>query len=166
MVDRVQRVTGALQTTGPQPVSSNTTTLGEGTEDIGNVGLQAGTAIAGAVMEVSGKLVLADGTVADVVSLLTLATGTVLEEILPADPGFKYRVLAATFSSDIAAGIEFFSGGVRCAAGLALPIDGSFVWPYNPHGWCDGTADQNLAINVDGTPAQVGVNVTYVKVPA
>lgn len=125
--------------------------------------LQAGTAIAGAVRDVSGALVQADGTARTPQYAFTNPSSAGATEVVVAQVGAKIRVLAVYFHGNSTAVDVKFQSAASDKTGLKrVGANGGFVLPYNPAGWFETNANEALNVNLSAALA-CGVDVTWIS---
>jgi hypothetical protein len=87
-------------------------------------------------------------------------------EIVAAEPGFYFKVLAYNFMSAAAVNSKFRSGTTDITGLSYMDAAGKGkVAPFNPVGWFKTAVNQALNLNLSGNVA-VGGELVYVKVPA
>ena len=74
----------------------------------------------------------------------------------------KIRVMAANVIASNAVNVKWQTSSGADITGLAyLAINGGYILPYNPIGWFETVATDNLVINLSGA-IPVGGHITYI----
>lgn len=130
--------------------------------------LSTGTSAIGAAYDVSGILMNERGALVSASTSFANATTTgYLSAIAAQGTGVIIRVLAAYVMSQDFNTCAFFSGtngtGSTISSTKPVPAYGGWVWPYNPHGWCETGPNQVLSF-YQSVATNTGIDLTWATV--
>lgn len=83
-------------------------------------------------------------------------------QLIAADAGAKYRVLAVAVVATTANAVKFQSASTDISATFPLGANGGIVLPFNEHGWFETNVGEALNISM-GTATATGVQIQYIK---
>lgn len=161
-----QTVSGAVTVGSGTVAVSSLPALIAGTANIGDVDvltIAGGTTRIGGTYNVGGTVIDEVPTVRTINRDFLNATLIGNTQIVAAQgANVRIRVLGLVVVGTLAVTIKLQSATTDITAGFPIATTGGFLFPYNPHGWFQTTANEALNLNLSLATA-VGMNIIWVQ---